>query len=80
MKASSSSGNEGKYKKLRILLVDDEPNVVEVFGRGLKLKGMRVDVYTSPQEALHYFKLHTYDLAILDIRMPDTTGFSCIQK
>ena len=75
MKASSSSGNEGKYKKLRILLVDDEPDVVEVFERGLKLVGMRVDAYTSPQEALQYFKPNTYDLAILDIRMPDMTGF-----
>jgi DNA-binding response OmpR family regulator len=75
MKASSSSGNEGKYKKLRILLVDDEPDVVEVFERGLKLVGMRVDAYTSPQEALQCFKPNTYDLAILDIRMPDMTGF-----
>src|SRR5215208_2347388 len=47
MKASSSSGNEGKYKKLRILLVDDEPDVVEVFGRGLKFAGMRVDAYIT---------------------------------
>src|SRR5919107_182768 len=73
--SSSSSSNEGKYRKLRILLVDDEPDVVEVFGRGLRLEGMRVDVYTSPQEALQYFKPNTYDLAILDIRMPDMTGF-----
>jgi two-component system, NtrC family, nitrogen regulation response regulator GlnG len=71
----SSSVNEGKCKKLRILLVDDEPDVVEVFGRGLKLKGIQVDVYTSPQEALESFKPNTYDLAILDIRMPDMTGF-----
>ncbi len=80
MKTSSSSGNEGKYRKMRILLVDDEPDVVEVFGRGLKLKGMRVDVYSSPQEALQYFKPNTYDLAILDIRMPDMTGFQLHRK
>ena len=72
---TTSSGDEGKNKKLRILLVDDEPDVVEVFERGLKLVGMRVDADTSPQEALQYFKPNTYDLAILDIRMPDMTGF-----
>ncbi|HKH85221.1 MAG TPA: response regulator [Nitrososphaera sp.] len=60
---------------MRILLVDDEPDVVEVFGRGLNFVGMRVDAYTSPQEALQYFKPNTYDLAILDIRMPAMTGF-----
>jgi DNA-binding response OmpR family regulator len=76
----SSSVNEGKCKKLRILLVDDEPDVVEVFGRGLKLKGIQVDVYTSPQEALESFKPNTYDLAILDIRMPDMTGFQLYRE
>jgi DNA-binding response OmpR family regulator len=77
---TSSSVNEGNYKKLRILLVDDEPDVVEVFGRGLKLKGMQVDVYTSPQEALESFKPNMYDLAILDIRMPDMTGFQLYRE
>ena len=65
---------------MRILLVDDEPDVVEVFGRGLRLKGMQVDVYTSPQEALESFKPNTYDLAILDIRMPDMTGFQLYRE
>ena len=65
---------------MRILLVDDEPDVVEVFGRGFKLKGMQVNVYTSPQEALESFKPNTYDLAILDIRMPDMTGFQLYRE
>ena len=76
----SSSVNEGICKKLRILLVDDEPDVVEVFGRGFKLKGMQVDAYTSPQEALESFKPNTYDLAILDIRMPDMTCFQLYRE
>jgi DNA-binding response OmpR family regulator len=76
----SSSVNEGICKKLRILLVDDEPDVVEVFGRGLKLKGMQVDAYTSPQETLESFKPNRYDLAILDIRMPDMTGFQLYRE
>jgi DNA-binding response OmpR family regulator len=41
---------------------------------------MRVDVYTSSQEALQSFKPNTYDLAILDIRMPDMTGFQLYRE
>src|SRR3712207_1716141 len=43
--------------------------------RGLKVKGLQVHAYTSPQEALESFKPGAYDLAILDIRMPSMTGF-----
>ena len=67
--------------RIGILLVDNEPNIVKVFGRELKLKGMQVDVYTSAQEALQSFKPNTYDLAILDIRMPVRYDrLSAIQK
>ena len=67
--------------RIGILLVDNEPNIVKVFGRELKLKGMQVDVYTSSQEALQSFKPNTYDLAILDIRMPVRYDrLSAIQK
>jgi YesN/AraC family two-component response regulator len=41
---------------------------------------MRVDVYTFSQEALRSFKPNTYDLAILDIRMPDMTGFQLYRE
>jgi DNA-binding response OmpR family regulator len=67
--------------RIGILLVDNEPNIVKVFGRELKLKGMQVDVYTSSQEALQSFRPNTYDLAILDIRMPVRYDrLSAIQK
>lgn len=41
---------------------------------------MRVDVYTSSHEALQSFKPNTYDLAILDIRMPDMTSFQLYRE
>ncbi len=72
--------NEFESNKYRILLVDDDPDIVEVLMRGLKVKGLQVHAYTSPQEALESFKPGTYDLAILDIRMPSMTGFQLYRE
>jgi two-component system, NtrC family, response regulator GlrR len=72
--------NEGESSKHRILLVDDDADIVEVLRRGLKVKGLQVDAYTSPQEALQSFKTDAYDLAILDIRLPAMTGFQLYRE
>jgi two-component system, OmpR family, response regulator ChvI len=71
---------EDKATNQRILLVDDDADIVKVFKRGLELKGFQVDAYHSPLEALQSFKPDRYDLAILDIRMPDMTGFQLYRE
>ena len=71
---------ESKSKKHMILLVDDDPDIVKVFKRGLKAKSLLIDAYTSPREALQSFKPNAYDLAILDIRMPEMTGFQLYRE
>jgi DNA-binding response OmpR family regulator len=77
---TSSVGIESKSKKHMILLVDDDSNIVKVFRRGLKAKGLLTDAYTSPKEALQSFKPNAYDLAILDVRMPEMTGFQLYRE
>ena len=37
--------------------------------------GYIVDTYDSPQKTLKEFKAHVYDLLLIDIRMPDMSGF-----
>jgi DNA-binding response OmpR family regulator len=76
----SYPNNQGQSKKHKILLVDDDSDIVEVLRRGLTLKGLQVDAYTSPKEALQSFKPNAYDLAILDIRMPAMTGFQLYRE
>ncbi len=67
-------------QRYRILLVDDESDILGVLKRGLEAKGFRVDAYDSPQEAIDYFKPNVYDLAILDIRMPGLNGFALYRQ
>jgi two-component system, OmpR family, response regulator ChvI len=53
---------------------------VQVLRQGLELKGLQVDAYGSPQEALQCFKPDVYDLAILDIKIPDINGFQLYRE
>jgi CheY-like chemotaxis protein len=64
----------------RILLVDDEADIVHVLKRALEIKGFEVDAYDSPQEASDSFKPNLYDLAIPDIRMPSLNGFALYRQ
>jgi DNA-binding response OmpR family regulator len=80
MDPSGSSHQPSRSNKRRILLVDDDADMVEVLRRGLVLKGLLVDAYTSPQAMLKSFKPNAYDLAILDIRMPVLSGFALYRE
>ena len=60
---------------MKILLVDDEPDIVQSVKEGLEMRGLSVDAFDDPEKALQAFKPDTYDIAILDIRMPKMNGF-----
>jgi DNA-binding response OmpR family regulator len=62
-------------ERLRILLVDDEKDIVAVLSKGLVPHGFTVDSFNDPEEALSKFKPDYYDAIILDIRMPKMNGF-----
>ena len=59
----------------RILLVDDEPDITMAISIALEADGFEVHSYNSPTLALFNFKPDYYDLAILDIMMPEMDGF-----
>lgn len=64
---------------LNILLVDDiEINVV-VAKSLLEKLGYEIDVATNGQEAIEKFEQNNYDLLLLDIQLPDMTGFDIAQ-
>ena len=65
---------------IKILIVDDDPDIVLTFKTGLESNGFEVDSWNDPLSALKNFKANFYDLLIIDIRMPDMTGFELYQK
>jgi CheY-like chemotaxis protein len=67
-------------KNRRILLVDDESDVVYSIKKVLQSNGFVVDSYIDPTLALSNFKPGLYDLLLLDIKMPNMNGFDLHQR
>lgn len=65
----------------RILIVDDEPANVLLLERLLEQLGYNnIETYVSPVEALPRILDQTVDLVLLDIQMPQLTGFEILEK
>jgi two-component system OmpR family response regulator len=58
----------------RILVVDDEPDIVEMLCDLLSNCGFDVDAAPSAQEALERIRETIYDAAVLDFNLPDMDG------
>ena len=59
---------------MRILVVEDEPNVIDFIEQGLKEEGYVVDVATDGELALDFAQTYPYDLIILDVLLPKING------
>lgn len=64
----------------RILVADDEESIRWVLSKALSKKGLTVDLAADGQEALSLFRQHHYDLAILDIKMPEISGLELLSR
>ena len=59
----------------KVMVVDDEPDVLSVLEIVLEENGFEVDSFVDPIVALKNYKVGIYDLLILDIKMPNMDGF-----
>ena len=64
----------------RVLVVDDEPMVLEVVTRYLERDGFRVDAAEDGSTALELARARPPDLLILDVMLPTKDGFSVLQE
>lgn len=69
-----------KKNKIRILIVDDEDDITFSFKRILEIHGFEVDAFNDSSLALSKFKTNYYDIALLDIKMPNLDGFDLYKK
>jgi DNA-binding response OmpR family regulator len=65
--------------KAKILIIDDDPDINNLFKIYLEHDGFQVDSYTDSIDALYYFKKGKYDLVLLDLKMPQIDGIGMFQ-
>ena len=67
-------------KNAQVLIVDDEPSIVDFIGATLSANGYAVETHTNPLTALKNIRDKVFDLAIVDINMPEMNGIEFARK
>ncbi|MCG7990330.1 MAG: ATP-binding protein [Candidatus Thiodiazotropha lotti] len=74
-----TSAEHSIAKHAQILLAEDNPINQKVVKKILELQGHQIEVVSHGQEAIELLKSETFDLAILDLQMPDIGGIDIIK-
>jgi len=67
-------------KNKRIMIIDDDVDITNLFSIFLEYNGYSVDAYTNPMEAINNFRKNSHDLIILDLKMPNMDGMTLYNK
>ena len=64
----------------KILIIDDDEDINNLFKGYLERNGFKVDAYIDHLDALCHFKKERYDLILLDLKMPLLDGISMYKE
>lgn len=65
---------------MRILLVEDDPDLGPAIARALRQENCAVDLVASGIDAAHLGDTEHYDAAVLDIGMPEKDGIAILRE
>ena len=68
-----------RIKSPDVLLVDDEPDILELLELALHKMGLKVDKAANVREALAKLAARNFDLCLTDMRLPDGDGLKIVQ-
>lgn len=63
-----------------ILLVEDDLSLIDGLEFSLQKNGFQVDIARTVKEAVALYEDQKYDLLVLDLTLPDGTGFEICKK
>lgn len=64
----------------KLLIVDDEPDIITLISRYAKREGYEVVTAGDGRQAIDICRNEDFDLIVMDIMMPDTDGFTACKK
>src|SRR5438045_9690014 len=70
----------GRMAEARLLVVDDEPNIVELLSASLRFAGFEVETAAGGLEAVDKARTFRPDLLVLDVMMPGLDGFGVVRR
>ena len=73
-------GGHTSKPKAKILIIDDDKDITNLFSIFLEYNGYSVDAYTNPLEAINNCRKNSHDLIILDLKMPIMDGMTLYHK
>ena len=65
---------------MKVLIVEDEYNLADVIKERLEKEKLTVDIVEDGEEGYYYVSTNTYDLIILDVMLPNMSGFQILDK
>ena len=65
---------------MRVLVVEDDLDLIELLAEGLTMYGYAVDKATDGEEAIDMAYVETYDVIVLDINLPKKDGFEVLEE
>lgn len=79
MAGGKGMADNDRVRHSSVLLVDDEPDILELLELALRKMGLEVDRAGNVREALAKLAAHRYDLCLTDMRLPDGDGLQVVQ-
>lgn len=67
-------------QEIKIMVIDDEPSILESFKMILKIKDYVVDTFPDGPSALSNLKKGMYDMAFVDFRLPVMDGLEVLKR
>ena len=67
-------------KQKNILIVDDDKSILRILTRILQKQGYNAQTAETGREAEEQINSQPYDLALIDVKLPDTDGVDLLQK
>lgn len=64
----------------KILIVDDDKSILRIFVRILQKQGYETDIAETGEEAIEKCSNCSYDLALIDVKLPDIDGIDLLKK
>ena len=78
--ARTSRPTAPEAPEARLLVVDDEPNILELLAASLRFAGFEVATATDGRRAVDVVRTFRPDLLVLDVMMPGMDGFALVRR